>query len=89
MGKYLILFVQDDAGDKQNKPPAAAPAAGEAQARTFPCPLLVDRGPRVNVCVCHDTPNPTRGSRFPLPNHTLAGGALPSGATFMRSWLAH
>jgi hypothetical protein len=38
MGKYLILFVQDDAGDKQNKPPAAAPAAGEAQVEAFLCP---------------------------------------------------
>jgi hypothetical protein len=38
MGKYLILFVQDIPENKQEEPPAAAPAAGEAQARTFPCP---------------------------------------------------
>ena len=52
----------------------------ELVSKVFPFPKLVDRGVRVNVCVM--TPNPTRTSRFPLPNQTLAGGALPPGGTF-------
>ena len=51
MGKYLILFVQDDAGDKKEEPPAAAPAAGEDRERAFHGKSVVGRGPRVNVCV--------------------------------------